>query len=208
MRRKIGLWRWILCGLLMGQANAQSYPDNWLVHGTLTGVLVDSSVSSSMLAGHAHVGAQLTPGMGISYFFTPHWAVEFTPGLADYQVSWKRGGRETSMGKVWAFSPILALQYHFMPERSLHPYIGVGPSYIHFFDVNPSAGYRIDYRNRWGYALQAGAEYQISSRWSANFDVKRVSAQAALVNHIGSVAIPAKGNITLWLIGVGIGYRF
>lgn len=69
---------------------------------------------------------------------------------------------------------------------------------------------KVNYDNDFGYALQAGFNYQIDDSWFFNLDVKKlyVSTTARVV--LDGVGEATRANVDLdpWLIGVGLGYRF
>lgn len=106
--------------------------------------------------------------------------------------------------------PILALQYHFFADNKISPYIGAGINYTVFYDADKSGDSRlddVDYDNRFGWALQAGMDWQVFERWSLNLDVKKLWLPAAVSVNDGAVK-GRNADIDPWIIGVGIGYRF
>lgn len=181
---------------------------DWQLTLRATEIMAQSPVHSSMMPGQAHMGSKLIPDVSLRYYFSPHWALDFMPGFAKLETSWEHHGQRRALGRVKAFSPVLTLEYQFRPQQNLSPYIGAGPAYIHFFDSDTPAGSMVKYQDQWGWALQAGMDYQMTSRLKLNLDIKRVAARAEIKNHQGPITIPASGRFTLWMVGVGLGYRF
>ncbi len=69
--------------------------------------------------------------------------------------------------------PVLSLQYYFMPQADVRPYIGAGVNYTYFFDEETKgaiAGHTIDLDDSWGLAAQAGVAIDIPNNWFINLD--------------------------------------
>ena len=111
------------------------------------------------------------------------------------------------IGTVKHLPPTLTLQYHFMPEATLRPYVGAGINYTRFYDINLGGGaFTVD-KNSWGGALQAGFDYGLTKDMFLNFDIKKIwidtnvksSATGAVVTNI---------EIDPLVVGVGLGWKF
>ncbi|PWC34012.1 OmpW family outer membrane protein [Azospirillum sp. TSO35-2] len=170
--------------------------------------------------GSAKVGNDFIPEVDFSYFFTDNIAAELIAGTSRHKVSGNLRsalGSGIEIGKVSLLPPTLTLQYHFMPKERISPYVGAGINYTLFYredaanNPNP-AGLRItdvEYKNRFGWALQAGVDVALTGNWSLNLDVKKIFLKtdvSATVN--GALPVTSKVTLDPWLVGVGVGYRF
>ncbi len=184
-------------------------------------------INSSALGniGSAKVGNDYIPEVDFTYFFTDNIAAELIAGTSRHRVKGNlisAAGGVTEIGKVSLLPPTLTVQYHFMPKERISPYVGAGVNYTLFYNEdaanNPnSAGVRItdtNYKNRFGWALQAGVDIALTGNWSLNLDVKKiflktdVTANAHLPGGAGVLPVTSKVTLDPWLVGVGVGYRF
>lgn len=162
--------------------------------------------ASVSAGGGVDVSNEIVPELDISYFVTDNIALELIAGTTRHEVTWTPGG--TSIGKVSLLPPTLTLQYHFLPKRKFSPYIGAGLNYTFFYDEDAPGGAitSVDYRNRVGYALQAGMDYALGGAWSLNLDVKKIFLRTDV--SVNNGAVTAKVDLDPWIVGLGLGYRF
>lgn len=153
------------------------------------------------------VSSKTIPEVDISYFFTKNLAAELVltyPQKHDVEV----GG--TKIGTFKHLPPTLTVQYHFLPEGTVRPYVGAGVNLTLISSVDlavPGVG-ALDLESAsFGFAAGAGVDFKIGEKLYLNLDGKYVQ--------IGSdVELAASGTkvsevkIDPYLIGVGIGYRF
>lgn len=62
------------------------------------------------------------------------------------------------VAKTKHIPPTLSLQYHFLPQSSVRPYIGAGVNYTVFFDETTRGaleGTRLELRDSFGFAAEA-----------------------------------------------------
>lgn len=230
--------RVVLAGLLaasawMGASEAVAETGPWMVRGRVIGVLPDESaalkVGGGRLPGNADISDQYVPELDISYFFTDHIAAELILATSKHDV--KATGvtvpgvltdATVDLGSVWALPPTVTLQYHFNTDGAFKPYIGAGVNATIFYneDEGPVAD-SIDYDPSLGFALQAGADYDLDGvpgGWALNVDVKKIwmqtDAKVNLTSALGPalnasrVNVNADVDINPVVIGVGLGYRF
>ena len=170
--------------------------------------------------GSANVGNDYIPELDFSYFITDSIALELIAGTSRHKVSGSllpALGSSIDVGKVSLLPPTLTAQYHFFTKERVSPYVGAGINYTLFYKEDAantpnSGGLRItdtDYKNRFGWALQAGVDVAITGNWSLNFDVKKIFLKTDVTAKVNN-AIPVTSKVTLdpWLVGVGVGYRF
>ncbi len=119
------------------------------------------------------------------------------------------------IAETWIFPPILTLQYHFDPIGAFRPYVGAGAEWIHYFSSKSKmsgalAGYNnVDFDDSFGFALQAGVDYDLGGGWSLGLDVKKVweDTEITWTNAAGQ-QIVAKHDLDPIFVTANIGYRF
>lgn len=162
------------------------------------------------VSSHVNIGGEvdaepsLVPELDISYFLTPHVALELIAATSRHDVDYTG---DVDLGTAWALPPTLTLQYHFMPDSTLSPYVGAGVNYSIFYGEDTAAGFRdFDVGNGPGLALQAGSDYWLNEHWGLNVDVKKLwmNVDATLNNG----AIRADIDMDPWIAGAGVAYRF
>lgn len=185
-------------------ADAKSFSDNpWQLR--LRAINVDPDEESTTSIG-ADVDAKsaIVPEFDITYFVTKNIAAELILATANHDMYTNTG---LDLGDVWILPPTLTLQYHFMPEEKIRPYVGAGINYTFFYDANKSTSInRIEYDDTFGYALQAGADFMIDDHWGINLDVKKVYLPVDVSINGGSIT--ADVDLDPWVFGTGITYKF
>lgn len=219
---RLGSWIWwrvVLTVALLGTvraAEAQTLANSSglvagtiLLRGRIVGILPSGTTTLTRIGGHVQTDSRVSPEADLSYFVTDHIAVEGEVGVTQNTITAEDTKLGTvTIGTVRSVPILLMLQYHALPRFRWNPYAGAGLSILPYFDAQPAGGLvrQLSVTSEVGAALQAGVDYRISDRWYGNFDVKKlfVSANASIDN--GRVI--ANGNISPWIIGAGIGYRF
>ena len=146
-----------------------------------------------------------------------NWGVELILGYSEHTVSGEKSW--AALGDVIdtkVLPPTLTLQYHFLPDSNIRPYIGAGVNYTYFFDEKvPSSsaisipGDKVKLDSSWGWAAQVGVDIAINQDWFVNMDVKYldIDTTASFKNiAVGTAKIDA--DIDPFVYGIGIGRRF
>ncbi|WP_084398101.1 OmpW/AlkL family protein [Henriciella aquimarina] len=218
---------------LAGAAHAQEGDNPWMVRVRAIGVLPDEgadlSVGGSGLPGTVDISDQYVPELDITYFFTKHIAAELILGVTPHDVKATNvtvpgvlDDATVDLGDVWLLPPTLTLQYHFDTGSSFKPYVGAGVNATFFFDEDAGdVADGIDYDPSVGFALQAGADYDLDGvpgGWALNVDVKKVwiepDVKVDLTSALGpsldaeQVMVNADVDINPVIVGVGLGYKF
>ena len=190
---------------------------SWYSHMMLRlrGIAIVPDASSSTittLGGHVtDISKQIVPELDISYFFTKNISAELILATAKHKVTATGTalGR-VPLGSVWLLPPTLVLQYHFLPDAKVDPYIGAGVNYTYFYNSNSGpVATKVDYQNSWGPALDVGADIALKNNWSINVDVKKVWIDSHVrVTAPGVPVLKTKVKIDPWIFGLGLGYRF
>jgi len=165
----------------------------------------DAIPSLSVPADAITVSKKLIPDVDVSYFFTPNLATELVltyPQQHDVKLS------GTKIGTFSHLPPTLTLQWHFLPDQLVNPYLGAGVNLtlITAQDINvPGVGELTLSKSSVGFAAQVGADVKIVDGWYANVDVKWV--QIGVDVKAGGQKVSAV-KVDPWLFGAGVGYRF
>lgn len=188
---------------------------NWMVRARA--VSVDTANGSTPIgalgvpANAIHVENKIIPELDISYFFTKNIAAELiltVPQKHDVKVKQSVLGAFDA-GHFYLLPPTLTLQWHFNPEGSFRPYVGLGVTYSDYSGTQLSvpgvAKLKLD-NDYFGPAVQVGFDYKIGKQLFLNFDVKKAHVRSDLeAEGLGKVS---RVKVDPLLIGVGIGWRF
>ena len=218
-------------GLSAVAAPAMAYEaGDWLVRGRIINVNPNDSSGTLSTSGLGNLGKGVTvdsdtvPELDFTYMITKNWGTELILGYSKHTVTGDRavgttldtlpGSRDVINTKV--LPPTLTLQYHFMTDSNIRPYVGAGINYTKFFDARvpsnssiyqPGAKVKLD--SSWGLAAQAGVDVALNKDWFVNFDVKYIDMRTKARftgTKAGSAQISADINPFVW--GIGIGRRF
>jgi outer membrane protein len=198
---------------------------DWLVRGRIITVSPNDDSGNLYANGGTlnlgegvKVNADTVPELDITYMMTRHWGVELILGYSKHDIDSRGAAAGLGLGQVIetkVLPPTLTLQYHFLPNSSVRPYIGAGLNYTYFFDEEvvglldqPGAKVKLD--SSWGLAAQAGVDIDVGYDWFINFDVKYLDidteARFSGINLVGSANINT--DIDPFVYGIGIGRKF
>ena len=171
------------------------------------------------------VSSSLSAGLTLSYLVTDNIGIGLL-GAWPFQHDIKGKGTLATLGvnKVGSTSqlpPTLTLQYHFLPQADIRPYIGVGFNYTAFFNTNSTSALEaalggptnIKLQNSWGAAGEVGVDVTLVDDWFFNASVWYVGigTKATLTTTRGVNVITSTVNdvdINPWVFMVGFGRRF
>jgi outer membrane protein len=153
------------------------------------------------------VSKKLIPEVDITRFFGKNLAAELIltyPQQHDVELS------GTKIGTFKHLPPVLSLQYHFAPDATVRPYVGVGANLTLISNVKlavPGVG-ALDLEDySVGVSGQGGVDIKLGPKVFLNADVKYVTLASDVFLAAGGAKVSAV-TINPWLLGVGIGYRF
>ncbi|MEM7397532.1 MAG: OmpW family outer membrane protein [Pseudomonadota bacterium] len=202
-------------GSMPQQAVAGDRQGDFMIRALVTGVLPDTDATvkaggARIPGASAEVSDEVIPATTLTYFFTDNIAVELFCCFAKHSVDAK--GSIAGLGEIgdtWIFPPALTAQYHFNPEGTFKPYVGVGLQYIHFFDeeskLGPGTSLSID--DGLGFTLQGGIDVALGDNgWYLNADVKKTWLN--MDARWGGTGISADVDLDPLIVSAGIGYRF
>lgn len=214
-----------LVGLaIAAPAHAGDSNGNFQAKVGVTGVWTDDDTRSLTVNGgpntapgnFAESDDTVIPTLTLTYFLNQHLAVELFCCFDKVGVDAKGGlAAFGEIAETWIFPPILTLQYHFDRIGAFRPYVGAGAEWIHYFNSKSKmsgalAGYNdVDFEDSFGFALQAGVDYDLGQGWSLGLDVKKVweDTEITWTNAAGQ-QIVAKHDLDPLFVTANIGYRF
>jgi outer membrane protein len=153
-----------------------------------------------------HVDNKVFPEVDFTYFLTKNLALEL---ILTYPQSLDVTLLGVDIGSVKALPPTLTLQYHFLPDQKIRPYVGAGFNYTIFTDRDlfvPGVNIPLETESdSFGAALQVGADFEVGKNMFVNVDLKKVwidSDLTALGVRVSSI------DVDPLLLSVGFGWKF
>jgi len=84
------------------------------------------------------------------------------------------------VGKTKHLPPTISLQYHFVNQSRVTPFVGLGINYTTFFDdvgTGALAGAALDLDDSWGIAAHAGLDIKVSDAGALRFDMRYIDIE-------------------------------
>ncbi|MCL2308858.1 MAG: outer membrane beta-barrel protein [Proteobacteria bacterium] len=151
------------------------------------------------------VGNSVRPSITFEYLITPNIGVEVL-GAWPFRNDIKLNGVKS--GRVDVLPPTVSLQYHFLPEKVVSPFVGVGVNYTFMYHektLGPIRGNKLDIENSWGVAAHGGVDFNFNKNWLMTLDARWIRMRNDVKvngNKVGKV------NIDPMVWGIAVGYRF
>lgn len=188
------------CTVLAAPAFAQSQGDWTFGVGIIN---VNPKSDNGTLAG---APATLTDDTQISltaeYFIRDNLGIELlaaTPFEHDINI----GGAFAGTSKQ--LPPTLSINYHFPTKGKIKPFVGAGINYTTFFEESHAGGGVLKLEDSWGFALQAGADWQVSDKGALRLNVRYMDIESDAYLNGASIG---KAEIDPVTIGVSYVHRF
>lgn len=167
----------------------------------------DAIPSLSVAADAITVSTKVIPDLNFSYFFTPSLAANLVLTIPqEHEVELN----DTKIGTFKHLPPTLTLQYHFLPEGMVRPYVGAGVNLtlISSVDLNvPNVGALDLESSSVGYAVGAGVDIKVGEKLFLNLDAKYVNITSDVTLKANDTKVSAV-EVNPLLLGGGIGIRF
>lgn len=165
---------------------------------------------------HTSVDNSVAPEIDFTYMATKHIGAELILATTKHHVTGENAlapvGR---LAGTWVLPPTLTLQYHFMPDAHVRPYVGAGANYTIFYKtkatgaLNAAIGNtKVHLADSFGYAAQAGFDVDLTSSVFANFDVKYIDIDTKARLTTGALVNRERVHLDPLVFGVGLGMRF
>ena len=203
-------------------AHAQQKEGNWMVRLRAVNLGMDNKATAgqgtvvtaaALPADGVAASDKLIPEVDFTYFFTKNLAAELILTVPQkHDVSITKGIAAEKIGSFKHLPPTLLLQYHFMPDSSFRPYVGLGLNYTKISGVNlrssnAAIGQLALEKSSTGAALQAGFDVKLDKNLFLNFDVKKIYIQTDITQtNVGQKISTLK--LDPLAIGVGLGWKF
>ncbi len=147
------------------------------------------------------------PSFTLTYMATRNIGIELL-GAWPFSHDISGSGGLGKIGSSKQLPPTLSVQWHFLPDSTVQPYVGVGLNYTHFFSTKTSGALSdstLKLGDSWGLAGQIGVDVKLSERWFLNADLRYIDISSKVRldgERIGTARIDP------WVASVGVGYRF
>ena len=237
MRRPFVVVASMLLGVALATPALAHEAGKWVVRGGVGMVMPkDNNVTLPQLSippvtidGTVQVDDGTSFTLTGTYMFTENWALDilaawpFTHDI-DLDGTFDDGTGPVSgnvpFGEVTHLPPTFSVQYHFAPNATFQPYVGLGLNYTMFSseklneDVVDLGILDFSVDDSFGIAAQVGADWVFDSPWLINFDVRWVNIESDLSATIDfgagpqQVEIPDPLKIDPWVVAIGIGYKY
>lgn len=149
-------------------------------------------------------------GLSLSYMVTDKVGLGVL-GAYPFEHDIVADGTISSLGDVASakhLPPTVTLQYHFDAGSNLHPFVGAGINYTYFWDENTKGaltGVNLDLDDSWGFALEAGLDYEFSNSLLASAQVYYIDIDTeADLEGIGKFDV----QIDPWVYFISLGKKF
>lgn len=164
------------------------------------------------------VGNSFMPEIDITYMATNNIGFELIAATTKHSLTGRTGttGSIGKLGSTWVLPPTLTVQYHFLPEAKVRPYVGAGINYSMFWNETASKGLEaavgptdVRLSSSFGWAVQAGTDIALTDRMFLNLDVKYIDMRTTA--RIATTAIgvqQVRVDINPIVAGIGLGFRF
>ncbi len=201
-------------------APAAAEQGDWLVR--LRGIYVapqDESgpVLPAVPTGSVTVDDAIVPELDFTYFFTNNIAAELILATSPHDIA--GADALSGLGKIadtMALPPTLTFQYHFAPDAKVRPYVGGGVNWTIFYsedsktslDTALGGATDVSLDDSFGWAVQAGVDFDITERVFLNMDVKYIDIDTTAILTTGAAVNNVDVDIDPIVFGVGLGMRF
>lgn len=153
------------------------------------------------------VSDDIHPSLSLTYMATRHIGIDLLGAWPfQHRISSEADGSRLAYTKQ--LPPTLSVQWHFLPDSRIQPFVGVGINYTHFFDTHGTgalSGDDVKLHDSWGPAGQAGVDIKLSEHWLMSADVRYIGISSR-VSVDGSHLNTA--NLNPWVATVSVGYQF
>jgi outer membrane protein len=147
-----------------------------------------------------------TPTVQIGYMLTPQFAVNATLGIPPTIDVYGAGsiGALPKLGRVTYGPTALTLQYHPVASGWLRPYVGAGLSYMIVFGTKDGAFQDLKVDNDLGWAIEAGTDLMVSSRWGMFVDIKKAALRPRATGTFNGVPVVGRTRLDPWAFTGGV----
>lgn len=184
--------------------DATANNDNWVFR--FGAHVVDPKTDNGHLAGmKTTISNNARPTASIEYMFTPNLGIDALAAIPfNHQI--QLDGQKAATTKQ--LPPTFGINYHFLTDRDISPFVGVGFNYTRFFSTRGAGilqGASVKIDNSFGAAAHAGVDINLSPKWLITADVRWIEIRGDV--HVNGVKV-GKATVDPWVYGLSVGYRF
>lgn len=164
------------------------------------------------------VDDSIMPEVDVTYMATDNIGFELIAATTKHTASGITGTTGTigDLASTWVLPPTLTVQYHLNPHGKVRPYVGAGVNYTLFYSEKASPGLvtavgatKVNMSSSFGWAAQAGVDFDIGNDMFLNIDVKYIDIDTDVTLTTTAAGIQrVRVNLDPVVIGVGVGFRF
>lgn len=166
--------------------------------------------------GEVSVDDSIMPEIDFTYMLSNNVGAELILATTKHHVGGEGDlGGLGNVASTWVLPPTLTLQYHFAPDAKVRPYVGAGVNYTIFYSEDSSdsldaaiGATDVKLDNSFGYALQAGLDFDLTEKVFANVDVKYIDIDTTATLTTGASTNKVDVSLDPLVFGVGLGMRF
>ncbi len=154
------------------------------------------------------VNNDVKPSITATYMFTRNVGLEVLAALPFRHDAYGSGAVNGQLLSAKQLPPTVSLQWHFLPEQQIQPYVGVGINYTRFFSVRGAgalAGNHVSLDDSWGLAAQVGVDVKLNQQWFLNADLRYIDIDSDVKLNGAKIGT---ANIDPWVATIAVGYRF
>ena len=185
-------------------SNVRAADDTWVLR--FGAHVVNPKSDNGQLAGmKASITSDTKPTVSVEYLLTPSWGLELLAAVP-FKHDVRLDGVTAASTKQ--LPPTLGVNYHFMPDATVSPFIGAGINYTYFFSTKgqgPLQGTHVKIDNSWGAAAHAGIDVQLSPKWLLTADLRWISISGDV--HVNGAKV-GTAKVDPLVYGLSFGYRF
>lgn len=195
-----------LLPLALASINAQAADGDWFLR--VGAHAVDPKSDNGALAGgalSASIDSNIQPTFALGRQLSPHWSLELLAALPFRHTVALDGGDALDFKHL---PPVLSLQYLFLPDATVSPFVGLGVNYTYTFDEEERGalvGTRTRVGNSFGPAAQVGLRFRTSKAFDVIVDARWADIEADVTVNgadVGSV------DVDPLVYGVALQWRF
>jgi outer membrane protein len=208
-----------LAGLALIAMPAQAYEKGDWIFRAGAGMVDPQGTAASFTDDADTLYIEVDSGSALTltgaYFFSPNWSFEVlaaSPFTHDVKLGLEGEGT-AKIGEVRQLPPTFTFQYHFLPDGTFRPYVGLGLNWTTFFDEKlvselSDQGLSLTVDDSFGAAVQVAADVALGDKWLLNFDVRwiQLEADANLSDGVDTETISL--DISPLVYSINLGYRF
>ncbi len=144
------------------------------------------------------------------YYVTPNISLSLTGGVPPRTHATGEGSIafQGLLGSVRYGTFVGLADYHFNRSGRLQPWVGAGPAFLLVLSSDGAAIRNLQVSNRWGAALQVGADYMLSARWGLFVSATQNFVGSEGRGNLGPYSVQTKFTLNPIALQSGIELRF